>query len=82
VATDRRQKKKGNARADKNGNGSDLAVERHRLSSPAIGWEAYRGWLGRLDRHGTKRQGPDSIYTWKGYQAWTAKVRADWEQEG
>ncbi len=79
MAANRRQKKKGNRKDSRSGSAD--SGERHRLSSPAVGWDAYRGWLGRLDRHVTKRQGPDSIYTWKGYQAWTAKVRADWEPE-
>jgi hypothetical protein len=80
VATDRRQKKKGSNNEDRKSPGR--SGDRHRLSSPAVGWEAYRGWLGRLNRNEAKRQGPDSIYTWKGYQAWTAKIRADWEPEG
>lgn len=80
MATDRRQKKKASNRKDRKG--SKQSGDSHRLSSPAVGWDAYRGWLGRMSRNETKRQGPDSIYTWKGYQAWTAKVRADWEPEG
>lgn len=80
MAGDRRPKKDSGARAKRNG--AAALAGRPRLSSPAVGWDAYRGWLGRLDRPVNKRQGPDSIYTWKGYQAWTAKVRSDWEQEG
>ncbi len=63
------------------GNGSGRSESRKRLSSPAVGWETYRGWLGRLERDVSRRQGPESIYTWSGYQAWTARVRADWEQD-
>ena len=62
--------------------GRRRSITSQRLSAPAVGWEAYRGWLGQLDRDISRRQGPESIYTWKGYQAWTAKVRADWDPEG
>jgi ABC-type Fe3+ transport system substrate-binding protein len=80
VAKDHRSKGKG--RAAPAASGSRRSVVSQRLSSPAVGWEAYRGWLGQLERNAGRRQGPDSIYTWKGYQAWTAKVRADWDPEG
>lgn len=80
MAKNNRSKAKG--RASPATNGPKRTVPTQRLSSPAVGWEAYRGWLGQLERDISRRQGPESIYTWKGYQAWTAKVRADWDPEG
>lgn len=80
MAKDDRSRAKG--RASPATNGPRRTVPARRLSSPAVGWEAYRGWLGQLERDISRRQGPESIYTWKGYQAWTAKVRADWDPEG
>lgn len=57
-------------------------AERPRRASPgAIGWDAYRGWLGQMSRPPARRQGPESVYTWKGYQAWAAKVRAAWDSD-
>ncbi len=80
MAKDHRSRGKGRVAPARNG--SSRSVIPQRLSSPAVGWEAYRGWLGQLERDVSRRQAPESIYTWKGYQAWTAKVRADWEPEG
>ena len=55
---------------------------RDRRASPGtIGWDAYRGWLGQVTRPAARRQCPESVYTWKGYQAWAAKVRAAWDAD-
>jgi hypothetical protein len=79
VSTDRRSTKRKPVAAANNGT---RKATRHQLPpASAVGWEAYRGWLGKLDRNGAKRQGPDSVYTWKGYKAWSARVRAQWDQE-
>lgn len=63
------------------GNGATKTTRHPLPPASAAGWEAYRGWLGKLEGNAARRQGPDSIYTWKGYKAWSARVRADWDQE-
>lgn len=62
-------------------NGARKTTRHQTPPASAVGWEAYRGWLGKLEGNGARRQGPDSIYTWKGYKAWSARVRADWDRE-
>ena len=55
--------------------------KRHRPPTHAIGWEHYRGWVGSLGHAGRRRQGSKAVYTWQGYQAWAAKVRANWDPD-
>jgi hypothetical protein len=57
-----------------NGNGSKLPVQ-------TTGWDSYHGWIGRLGRDRSRRKGPVAVYTWHGYQAWAARVRAKWDPE-
>ncbi len=79
VSTDRRStRKKSIAKAT---NGAKKTVRHPLPAAAAVGWEAYRGWLGKLEGNGARRQGPDSVYTWQGYKAWSARVRADWDPE-
>ena len=52
---------------------------RDAASGRSVSWEAYRGWLSKMDRSTGRRRGARSIYTWKGYKAWAAKIRANWD---
>jgi hypothetical protein len=54
-----------------------------RQDAPAktTGWDSYHGWIGWLGRDRSQRKGPSTVYTWRGYQAWTARVRAKWDPE-
>jgi hypothetical protein len=53
------------------------------LESPVktTGWDSYHGGIGRLGRDRSRRKGPSTVYTWQGYQAWAARVRAKWDPE-
>lgn len=64
----------------RNGAGQ-AATGRDKRASQSAGWDAYRGWLSKMDRSVSRRRGARSIYTWKGYKAWAAKIRANWDAD-
>ena len=57
------------------------STTRDTVSDKNAGWEAYRGWLSKMDPNASRRRGARSIYTWKGYKAWAANIRASWDAD-
>jgi len=47
------------------------------------GWDAYRKWLSSVNGKPQTRRAPidHSVYSWKGYQTWTDRVRDAFEPE-
>ncbi len=53
----------------------------HRPLTAPPGWNAHRSVVPAAPPKTRKRSVPDSVYTLRGYKAWAAKVRADWDPE-
>lgn len=44
------------------------------------GWQQYRRWISKAPAPRGRRTGVDpSLYTWKGYRAWTEQVKRNWQ---
>jgi hypothetical protein len=62
-------------RYDQNGNGL-----RRPLTS-SVGWGQRRELVQHAQSKPQRRRVPDAIYTLRGYKAWAAKVRQNWDTE-
>jgi len=65
----------------RNGAGHRSTSTPNKGSTQGAGWDAYRGWLSNMDRTASRRRTARSIYTWKGYKTWAAKIRANWDAD-
>ena len=65
-----------------NGQAGATAERRAPRTTPAgVTDAACREWLVSADQRRKVSSRLKSIYTWKGYQDWAARIRNDWEPE-
>ena len=53
----------------------------HRPLTPAVGWIQRRDGIQRTEPKPGRRRVPDEMFSLRGYKAWAAKVRQNWDPE-
>lgn len=63
-------------------NASDAVAPVEPAANDADGWQQYRHWISKAPAPRGRRTGIDpSLYSWKGYRAWTEQVKRNWSGE-
>ena len=67
----------GRDRRRENNNGNGL----HRPITSALGWGSRREVAPPMPAKTQRRRVPNEMFTLRGYKAWAAKVKANWDPE-